>query len=272
MDLVQILGLLAGGCAAGFLAGFFGVGGGVVLVPILLVFYGLTGVSSLVSTHMAFGTSLLIIVFASLSSARQYHANGHVVWNAVLIIGLASVVGSVAGAQLAGVLPGKVLRQIFAGVVLLSAVRLLLETRNPRDEGMPKVHPLSLVGTGEFVGVGSSLAGVGGGVLSIPIMHSILHFPLKRALGTSSATIVLTAAAAAVGYVMTGLGNDLISTERLGFPTLGYVDYLHAIPLILGSIPLAAIGAKVAHRTNAGALKRIFAIFLILMAVRMFFF
>jgi hypothetical protein len=71
---------------------------------------------------------------------------------------------------------------------------------------------------------------------------------------------------------MTGLGNDLISTERLGFPTLGYVDYLHAIPLILGSIPLAAIGAKVAHRTKAGALKRIFALFLILMAVRMFFF
>jgi uncharacterized membrane protein YfcA len=248
------------------------VGGGIVLVPILLVFYQLTGVSSLVSTHMAFGTSLLIIIFASLSSARQYHANGHVVWNAVLIIGVASIVGSLAGSQLAGVLPGRVLRQIFAGVVLLSAVRLLLETRTPREEVMPKVHPLPLAGTGIFVGMGSSLAGVGGGVLSIPIMHSILHFPLKKALGTSSATIVLTATAAAAGYVVTGLGNDLVSADRLGFPTIGYVDYLHAIPLILGSVPLAAIGARAAHQTKAPALKRIFALFLILMSLRMIFF
>jgi len=267
VDITTILLLLLAGSAAGFLAGFFGVGGGIILVPILLYFFQSIHVSSLVSTHLAFGTSLLIVLFASLSSAIQYYRNGHVVWKAVLTIGLASVVGGLAGAMIAGGLEGKVLRQIFAAVVILSALRLFSETRKPKLETMPPLRIPALLGTGLGVGLVSSLAGVGGGVLSIPIMHSILKFPLKKALGTSSATIVITALAAGTGYVVKGWGNTLLPEG-----TLGYVDWLHALPIIFGSIPLAAVGAQVANKTKVTVLKRVFALFLLVVAFRMLFF
>jgi uncharacterized membrane protein YfcA len=268
MDILSIVLLLLAGCLSGFLAGFFGVGGGIILVPILLYFFQSIHLSSLVSTHLAFGTSLLIVMFASLSSAIQYARNGHVVWKAVLSIGLASVVGGLLGAFIAGGLEGKVLRQIFAVVVLLSAVHLFAETRKPKIEEMPPLRTPPLAGTGFLVGIVSSLAGVGGGVLSIPIMHSILKFPLKKALGTSSATIVITALAAGTGYVLKGWGNSLLPAAG----TLGYVDWLHAVPLIAGSIPLAAVGAQVANKTKVSLLKRIFAVFLLVIAFRMLFF
>jgi uncharacterized membrane protein YfcA len=267
VDILSLFLLLLAGAAAGFLAGFFGVGGGIILVPILLYFFQSIHISSLVSTHLAFGTSLLIVLFASLSSAFQYSRNGHVVWKAVMAIGLASVVGGLLGANIAGDLQGKVLRQIFAAVVLLSALRLFAETRKPKIEEMPPLRIPPLVGTGFLVGMVSSLAGVGGGVLSIPIMHSILKFPLKKALGTSSATIVITALAAGAGYVFKGWGNSLLPEG-----TLGYVDWLHALPLIAGSIPLAAVGAHVANKTKVTVLKRIFALFLLVIAFRMLLF
>lgn len=267
MDLFQVLSLLLGGVAAGFLAGFFGVGGGIVLVPILLFFYQSIHVSSLVATHLAFGTSLLITIFASLSSATQYARNGHVVWKGVLYIGLASVVSGLLGAQLAGALEGKVLRQIFGLVVGASAIRLFAETRKPKAEVMPPLHVAPLLGTGFFVGLVSSLAGVGGGVLSIPVMHSLLKFPLKKAIGTSSATIILTAFAAGTGYVMRGWGNSLLPEG-----TIGYVGWLYALPLIIGSIPMATVGARIANRTKVTLLKKIFALFLLVMAFRMLLF
>ena len=133
---------------------------------------------------------------------------------------------------------------------------------------MPPLHIPPLVGTGLLVGIVSSLAGVGGGLLSIPIMHSILKFPLKKALGTSSATIVITALAAGTGYAIKGWGNSLLPAAG----TLGYVDWLHALPLIAGSIPLAAVGAQVANKTKVTLLKRIFAVFLLVIAFRMLFF
>jgi uncharacterized membrane protein YfcA len=207
------------------------------------------------------------VVFASFSSALQYSRNGHVVWRAVVLIGAASVAGSAGGAMLAGVLAGRTLRQIFALVVMLSALRLFAEMRKPRKEEMPSLFTPALLLTGVVVGLVSSLAGVGGGVLSIPIMHSVLKFPLKKALGTSSATIVITALAAGVGYAIEGWGKPLVPAG-----TLGYVDWRHALPLIAGCVPFAAVGARVANNTNVTALKKIFALFLCVIAFRMLLF
>lgn len=267
MDILPLLLLLAAGALAGFLAGFFGVGGGFVLVPILLFFYQTTGVTSLVSTHLAFGTSLLIIIFASGSSAIQYARNGHVVWKAVLLIGAGSIIGGFGGALIAGALEGRVLRQIFAVVLLVVAVQLLSSTRKNKGEEMPPLFPPALLLAGVCVGLVSALAGVGGGVVSIPIMHLLFRFPFKKALGTSSATIVITALAAGTGYAVRGWGNILLPPH-----TLGYLDYLHAVPLILGSIPLAMVGARTAQKTQAKRLATVFAFLLIILAFRMFFF
>ena len=101
MDLQSGILLLGVGLLAGFLAGLFGVGGGIILVPILLYFFQNIGVSSLVATHLTFGTSLLIIVFTSASSAYEYSRNGHVVWKGVLWMGLSSVAGAWLGSSVA---------------------------------------------------------------------------------------------------------------------------------------------------------------------------
>ncbi len=266
MDLQSILLLLAVGAVAGFLAGLFGVGGGIILVPILLYYFQSIGVSSLVATHITFGTSLLIIAFTSASSAHQYWRNGHVIWKGVFWIGLSSVAGAWVGSWVAGGLQGKELQQIFAVVVVVAALRILIPLRKPSGQPQTNTGLPGLIGTGTFVGVVSSLAGVGGGVFSIPLMYSLLRFPLKKALGTSSASIVITALAATTGYIVRGMGNPLLPDH-----TLGYVAYLHALPVIAGSLPMARVGAAVAHKTDVGLLRKIFGVFLFVVAAKMFF-
>ena len=271
MNVADILLLLLAGGITGFLAGFFGVGGGIILVPILLYYFTTSlGISSLVATHLTFGTSLLIVVFTSLSSAGQYARNGLVVWKAVMLIGAASVAGAFGGAAVAAGLKGATLQQLFSAVVVVAAVRLLTETSPSRDNRDLSLSLPGLLSVGVVAGAVSSLAGVGGGVLSIPMMYYFLNFPLKKALGTSSATIVITALAAMIGYVVNGWGDPLLVPYR-GF-TLGYVDWLHALPVIAGTIPMAKVGARTAHRTHVDRLKRLYAIFLLVIAVRMFFF
>lgn len=267
MGVVEILLLVIAGCVAGYLAGFFGVGGGIILVPVLLIYFQSIGVTSLVATHLAFGTSLLVVLFTSLGSSYRYFKNGLVVGRAVAIMGLASVAGAYAGSGIAAGLEGPTLQKIFACVVMIAAVRLLNDPRKGGTDAEPDLTAWRLIVTGAVVGVISSVAGVGGGIFSIPIMFTFLHFPLKKALGTSSATIVITAAAAAAGYMLRGWGNPLLPPW-----TLGYVDFLHALPLVAGAVPFSMIGATSAKKTKPDALRKIYAVFLIVIAVKMFFF
>jgi len=267
LDLLNLFLLFLAGCGTGFLAGFFGVGGGVILVPLLLYYFHSIGVSSLVATHLTFGTSLLVVIFASSSSAYNYWRNGHVVWRGVLLIGLASVVGASLGATIAAGLQAKTLQQVFGTVVAITAIRLLVEEGHRKKDPHTGARDPGMLGAGFVTGIVSSLAGVGGGVISIPLMYYLLGFPLKKAVGTSSATIVITASAAAVGYTVEGWGNPLLPDH-----TLGFVDYTHALPLIIGAIPLASLGATVAQKTHVDRLRRFFAVFLLVVAIKMFLF
>jgi uncharacterized membrane protein YfcA len=190
-----------------------------------------------------------------------------VVWRAVVFLAAASVVGAFVGGLLAGGMSARTLQRIFGAVVALSALRLLAEQRKPKGDQAPNLKPAPLAGTGALVGLVSSLAGVGGGVIVIPILYSVLRFPLKKALGTSSATIVVTAVAAAAGYVVRGAGNPLVPSGMLG-----YVDLLRAVPLIVATVPLGLYGASLADRTHPATLRKIFALLLVIVALRMLLF
>ena len=272
MDPFSLFLLLLAGCVAGFLAGFFGVGGGIILVPILVYYFHVIDVSSLVATHLAFGTSLLIVIFASIPSAHQHNKNGNVLWKAVFIMGIASIIGSFVGANIAAILQGKSLQQIFATVVTVAAIRLMIEQKGSKGEPEVTLSPIGLGLIGLIVGLVSSLAGVGGGVFSIPMMYYFMKFPLKKALGTSSATIVITAFASTIVYIINGWSEIDVYAPQFARFTAGYVDYVHSIPIIIGTIPLARYGAMVAHKTHTDNLRKFYAVFLLAVAMKMFFF
>jgi uncharacterized membrane protein YfcA len=99
------------------------------------------------------------------------------------------------------------------------------------------------------------------------MMYNFLKFPLKKALGTSSATIVITALASSIGYAVKGWGNTLLPEY-----TIGYVDYIHSIPIIIGTLPAARFGAMAAHKTHVDKLRKYYGMFLIVIAAKMFFF
>ncbi|MDH3251866.1 MAG: sulfite exporter TauE/SafE family protein, partial [Ignavibacteria bacterium] len=217
MDLVHIFLLFLAGAAAGFLAGFFGIGGGIIIVPILILYFHSIGVSSLVATHLALGTSLLVVVFAALSSAPYYVRHGFAVRRAVVLMGAASIIGAFVGSSIAAMLSGKYLQQFFAVVVAVAAVRMFVRSKVKDEDLEPDLRFPGLIVTGLSTGAVSALTGVGGGIFWIPIMHNMLKFPFKKAIGTSSATIVITAAAGCVGYVVRGWGDPLLPSSTLGF-------------------------------------------------------
>ena len=116
------------GCAVGFLAGFFGVGGGILMVPVLIFSYERSGVSWLVLTHIAFGTSLFVIIFASLMSAYQHGKQGNIDWRSVFVLGFSSAVTALATTKLAAWLSGRHLRIAFGLLVMAAAIKMLTES------------------------------------------------------------------------------------------------------------------------------------------------
>ncbi len=264
IDLLIFVGV---GCAVGFLAGFFGVGGGILMVPVLIFSYERFGVSWSVLTHIAMGTSLFVIVFASLTSAYQHAKQRNVDWRSVFVLGLSSAVTALATTELAAWLSGRHLRIAFGLIVMAAAIRMLTENAaqaQKKLEFLSKPGIPALSGVGLAAGIVAALAGVGGGIVTIPMMYYLLKMPLKLAVGTSSATIVITALFSVVGYILNGIG-------RAGLPewSLGFVDLQRGAALAIGTILMARVGAYVSFKTHPFLLKKIFALFVILVSIYM---
>ena len=256
------------GCAVGFLAGLFGIGGGVVMVPLLVFTYGHLGVSPNVLTHIAIATSLLAIFFASLSSAYQHGKQRTIDWHAALVLGLSSAVVAFGMAKVATHLSGQSLRIAFALIALIVAVRMFIEKGVKEEKAVDsppmKILPFILIGV--TAGLVSSLAGVGGGAVTIPMMYYILKMPIKRTIGTSSATIVITVLFSVSGYILHGIGRPDLPPWCLGF-----VDLPRGAALAIGSLLTARVGAYVSFRTHPYALRKLYALFLFAMSVYLLF-
>jgi uncharacterized membrane protein YfcA len=267
MGLIEFLVFIGVGCAVGFLAGFFGVGGGILMVPVLIFNYEHSGISPSVLTHMAIGTSLFVIMFTSFSSTYQQAKQSNIHWRSVFIIGFSSALIAFATTKLAASLSGVYLRIAFALVVLFAAIRMLTEGKGQAEKRLelpPKSSPMRLVIIGIAAGIVSALAGVGGGVVTIPMMYYVVNMPLKLAIGTSSATIMITAFFSVAGYILNGLG-------RAGLPgwSIGFVDLQHSAALAIGTILMARVGAYVSFKTHPLRLRKIFALFVFLVSIYM---
>jgi uncharacterized membrane protein YfcA len=267
MGLFDFLLFVVIGCGVGFLAGFFGIGGGLLIVPLLVFSYGYSGISPSIQTHLAIGTSLFIIIFTSLMSAFQHNKQHNIYWPAVFAIGLSSALTAIGTARLAVDLPGSHLRIVFALVVITTGVLMLTESKAESQKKLKllsKPSILGLIGTGLASGVVSALAGVGGGVITVPMMYYFLKMPLKLTIGTSSATVIITAFFSVVGYILSGLGRTDLPEWSLGF-----VDLQRGIALIIGALLLARVGAYVSFRIHPYRLRILFALFIISLSIYM---
>ena len=252
--------VLCGG-AAGLLAGLFGLGGGVILVPALLWLFAWQGFPAETIVVTAVATSLATIVVTGLSSALAHHRLGSLDWPVTMSLLPGIVVGAIAGAWLAEQLPGGWLKTAFA--VYLLIVALQMGWRWQPKPGARPPRPVWLTSAGGVIGMLAAMLGIGGGTLTVPLLVR-WALSMRSAVAVSSAAGLPIAAAGTVSY-------GVLGWDAPGLPpgSLGYV-YLPAFLGIVSTSTLAApVGARLAHRLPSRTLKRLFAVILILIAVKM---
>jgi len=260
---VQIIALLITGVGVGFASGLLGVGGCFIMVPVQ--FWALTsvGVDPTVAIRIAFGTNLLVVLPTAFSGAMTHHKKGAVIWKAGVIFGIAGAVGAFFGAFIAAHLPGEVLKVAFGVAVILGALRMLT-AKPPQITDEPSDSIAAFILWGIPLGIVSGIVGIGGGVLMIPIMVYFLKFKMHQAVGTSTALMIFTAFGGSISYLINGLG-----VEGLPPYSTGYLNWLQWVLLAGCSIPLAIVGAKVAHLLPAKQLKYIFIAVMFYMGLKM---
>lgn len=260
---VNIILLIVGlGLAAGFVAGFVGVGGGIIMVPVLLELFRAWGVPGESVVQAAMGTSLGVAVFSVTSAIVRHSRQKRVYWRLVPLLAPGSLVGGWLAARLAGHLPGAWLQIGLAGVMTVAAVRML-SSSTPGGEDHRKVRWWQGLLVGLGVGLVAGLSGLAGGIVLVPALSLLLGLPAGWLAGTSSAVIIFSSAAAALGY--------LTSTPAVA-PGSGFTGFV-ALPVVgllaLSAIPAAQLGAWVNRRVKGVVFRRIFAVLMLVVVVRL---
>ena len=260
MDPTLAAAFLLIGAVSGLLAGLLGVGGGAIIVPALIWLFGATAVNAQWIPHQAIATSLATIAATGTASARAHHRRDAVRGDLLprLVPGL--LLGAWIGAAVAGGLPESWLQRLFAVFLLLNAVQMLRTgVAEGAERGMP-VLP-ALIGFGALFGALSALLGIGGGILLVPFLAR-RGLPMRTAVGTSSACGVPLAVAGTLGYIAHGWGREGLLADSVGF-----VHWPAALAIIAASVPMATVGAALAHRLQTRTLKQIFGVLLGLVGV-----
>ena len=249
------------GAVAGILAGLLGIGGGLVIVPMLVFCLTRQGIPDHAIMHLALGTSMASIMFTAVSSFWSHHKRGAVNWIVVRRIVLGIFVGTFLGTFVAAELSTPILKGFF--VVFLYYVGIQMITGKKPKPGRQLPKRTGMFGVGNLIGLVSSLVGIGGGTLSVPFMVWC-NIPLHQAIGTSAAIGFPIAVAGTIGYIYNGL-----SATNLPEYTIGFV-YLPALAgLIITSVLTAPIGVRLAHSLPVDKLKRFFAMLLLVVGTRM---
>jgi uncharacterized membrane protein YfcA len=256
-----ILAYVALGLVTGVIAGLLGVGGGLVMVPVLTWAYAQQGFAADYNIHLALGTSLAVIVPTALSSLRAHHAHGAVDWTLVRRITPGILLGTLVGGGIAVLLPDRGLKLFFILFLLYAATQMLLGFKPKPSRGLPGLPGLTLAGS--LIGLVSSWVGIGGGTLSVPF-QTWCNVGLHRAIGTSAAIGLPIALSGMAGYMLSGQAAAGLPAWSLGFV---YIPAFLAIAA--GSGLTAPLGARLAHRLPVARLKKIFAGLLYLLAARM---
>jgi uncharacterized membrane protein YfcA len=251
------------GAVAGMLAGLFGVGGGLIMVPALAWILPLQGYTDSVVMQVSIGTSLAVIAITSLSSTLAHHRRGGVLWPVLARFAPGLVAGALAGAFIADQLTGHTLKTIVGTGALLVSIQMLLNLtpKVPREKIVP--GSIELAAAGGAIGLLSSLIGIGGGSLTVPYM-ALRGITMREAVGTAAACGIPIAWAGTLGFMLTG-------PQQVTLPgwNIGYVSLTAFFGIAFASAATAPLGAKLAHKLPPLMLKRLFALLLALIGLKM---
>jgi len=257
-----ILALICTGVVAGLLAGLLGVGGGIVIVPVLYFIFQLVGISSATAMSVATGTSLLVIMATSVSSIKAHYNKGNVDVQLLRLWAPYIVVGALFGGALSSKVGGLFASMVFGVVAILVACNMLFRA-NARAlfSDLPATPIQGFLG---FVnGAISVVMGIGGGTLGVPILTSC-NFPAHKAVGTSSAFGFLIAVPG-VSFML------LFASTPADAPhsTVGFINLLGFAFIVPLSVLFAPVGVRLGGMANDTVIKRLFGIFLCLSGTRM---
>lgn len=256
--------MLATGCVAGVLAGLFGIGGGIVIVPVLEAALGFLGVDPAIRMHVAVATSLATIIPTSVSSARAHHLRKSVDVEIVRRWAVYVLAGALLGAWIAAQVHSRVLALVFAILALLVAAKMVLlpETRN-LTETVPQGPLVPVIPTA--IGCFSSMMGIGGGTFSVMTL-TLFNEPIHRAVGTAALFGLIISVPATIGFAVMGWGDS-----RLPAGNVGYVSLVGFALIAPTTVLMAPIGARIAHALSQKRLSMLFGVFLLLVSSRLFY-
>ena len=249
------------GLIGGVVAGLLGVGGGIVIVPVLEYMLGFANIPPEWRMHIAVATSLATIIPTSLSSTRAHHARGAVDWSLAKAWGPAMLIGAFAGSLLASMAKSATLSAVFGVVAMVIAIKMFLPLDNVKLMNTPPKGFLGWVLSGTIAGV-SAMMGIGGGTLSVPTM-TLAGESIHRAVGTAAFFGLVISLPGTLGY--------LLAKPDVAMPpfTVGLVSLIGVAVIAPGTVLTAPLGAKIAHGLSRRALSVAFGLFLFIVAARM---
>ena len=252
------------GAVAGFFAGLFGIGGGLLIVPVLVYLLPMVGVPEPLLMSTALGTSFATIVITGFSSAQRHHKLGNVVWSAVKVLAPSIMVSVFICGFFIGKLDRDISSKLFACLVVYLAVKMVLSIKPKTNK---KVKPLttqsSIIG-GILIGMASSAAGIGGGGFIVPFLNS-RGIDIKKAIGSSAFCGMLLGTSGMFSFMLSGWGNAAMPEY-----SLGYIYFPAVLCITATSFFTSKLGATATSKLPVPTLKKGFALLLITIAVDMF--
>lgn len=262
--MLWLVSLVALGIVSGFAAGLLGIGGGMLMVPLLTMAFSYGGLPDQAIVHMAIATSLSVIFFTSIASVYAHNKKKAVLWRVALLLVPGVIVGAWIGPAIAARLDTRWLAGLFGLFVIFSGYKMF-RAKKPTEREAELPGPTLMAGAGLGIGVLSGLVGAGGGFITVPFL-TWRGVRIHNAVGTS----------AVMGFPIALFGTLSNMYQGLNVPGLpaGSVGYIYVPAVLLvaaGSVILAPVGARTAHRMNVLTLRRTFGGVLLLLAAYMFY-
>ncbi|PWR69780.1 sulfite exporter TauE/SafE family protein [Methanospirillum stamsii] len=257
--------LLMCGIVAGFLAGLFGIGGGVVMVPVMFILLTDLGYEEH-AMAMSVATSAAVILPTALVGTIKMNRGSNISYWPAVILGAGGIIGSVIGSTISVIIPKEIHIAAFSGFLIFMAIWMGIKHWSYLDRYHLSESTTVFIILGILVGIGAGLFGIGGGVILTPVLTSLVGMNIHRSIGISLTAMVFIASGTVLSYILLGTGiQDL-------FPfSIGYVNILFMVLLVCTSIPAVRLGVRTGQKTSEKNLLLLFICMLMILAVRMLF-